>query len=275
VTTARRRTSPLFPRRRLGERLADELRARILRGELTGETGLPKQEELFDEFGVSMPSVREALRTLETEGLITIRRGNRGGATVHPPHPDRAGYMLGLVLQSRGVPLYDLGLAIRQLDPVCAQLCAGRADRAETVVPALQAVHDRAVDQVGNFTEFVSAMRNFHEMLLSSCGNRTLELFIGTLESLWYAHEEDWAARTAAGGGERPSPEATQQSLDEHAELIAAIAKGDVELAGMLAHRHQEYTQPLARFGGEDAAAVVDAQLVRPLQPHRAEDSEA
>jgi GntR family transcriptional repressor for pyruvate dehydrogenase complex len=157
---------------------------------------------------------------------------------------------------------------VRQLDPLCAEMCASREDRAVTVIPQLQQAHEKAVASVDDFTEFVTAMRHFHEMMLRCCGNRTLELFIGTLESLWYAHEEEWAARTVEDG-HRPAPEATQRSLDDHAELIAAIAAGNRVLAAMLARRHQEYTQPMAGFGDNHGDGVVDAQLVRPLDPER------
>jgi GntR family transcriptional regulator, transcriptional repressor for pyruvate dehydrogenase complex len=253
----------LFPRRRVGERLADELRERILRGELTTDQGLLKQEEIFEEFGVSMPSVREAMRTLETEGLITIRRGNRGGAVVHPPHLDRAGYMFGLVLQSRNVSVHDLGLAVRRLDPVCAEMCATRPDRMETVLPALREAHELAESRVGDFAEFVAAMRQFHETLLRTCGNSTFELLLGMLENLWYAHEEDWAARTVIEGA-LPGSAATRRSLDDHMELMKAIEKGDAPGAATLARCHQEVMQPQANLGGVDSSVVVDAQLIRP-----------
>ena len=113
------------PRR--AEVVADNLRDRILRGEFEDGSDLPKQEELFDDFGVSMPSIREAMRILETEGLITVRRGNRGGAVVHRPQSRTAAYMFGLRAAVGGVPVADLALAMRHLDPLCAAMCAGRS----------------------------------------------------------------------------------------------------------------------------------------------------
>src|SRR5258707_617511 len=83
---------------RLDELVADALRDRITGGDLRDGDLLPKQEELLAEFRVSKPSLREALRILETEGLITVRRGNVGGAVVHLPDSDDAGYMIGLIL---------------------------------------------------------------------------------------------------------------------------------------------------------------------------------
>ncbi|MEV4509266.1 FCD domain-containing protein [Dactylosporangium sp. NPDC049525] len=253
---------PLLTRRRVGERLADELRDRILRGELTTENGLLKQDDLFEEFRVSMPSVREAMRTLETEGLITIRRGNRGGAEVHPPQLERAGYVFGLVLQSRDVSVHDLGLAVRRLDPVCAEMCATRPDRLETVVPALREIQQRTEESLGDFAKFVACMKEFHEALVRNCGNQTFELLAGMLEGLWYAHEEEWAARTVIEGG-IPGDAATRRSLNSHAELIQAIEQGDGPGAAILARRHQEDTQPQANLGDEPSV-VVNAQLIRP-----------
>ncbi|WP_433062422.1 FadR/GntR family transcriptional regulator [Dactylosporangium sp. CS-033363] len=259
---AERARGPLLPRRRVGERLADELRDQILRGELTNEHGLLKQDELFEQFKVSMPSVREAMRTLETEGLITIRRGNRGGAEVHPPQIERAGYVFGLVLQSRTVSVRDLGLAVRRLDPMCAEMCATRPDRMDTVVPALREIHARTEASLGDFAKFVACMKEFHEALVRNCGNQTFELLFGMLEGLWYAHEEEWAARTAMEG-ELPGTEATRRSIESHAELIRAIEEGDGPGAAILARRHQEDTQPQANLG-VDPALVVNAQLIRP-----------
>ena len=68
--------------RRLAEQVADELRRRILGGELADGSVLPKEDELLLEFPVSKPSLREAMRILEAEGLLRVRRGKLGGAVV-------------------------------------------------------------------------------------------------------------------------------------------------------------------------------------------------
>jgi DNA-binding FadR family transcriptional regulator len=72
---ARRRLSA----RRTAEIVADELRRQIIDGELSDGDLLPRQDILVEQFNVSLVSLREALRILETEGLVSVRRGNRGG----------------------------------------------------------------------------------------------------------------------------------------------------------------------------------------------------
>jgi len=100
------------PQHRIAESVADELRVRILTGDGPDDYRLPTQDQLVREFGVSYPSVREAIRILETEGLVTVRRGNVGGAEVHRPDESSAAYHLGLALQARRVPLGDLAAGL-------------------------------------------------------------------------------------------------------------------------------------------------------------------
>src|ERR687892_2606249 len=85
---------------RVAEMVADILRARIVDGEMADGDLLPKQDDLLDEFRVSRPSIREAMRILETEGLISVRRGNIGGAEGHPPKAGKAPYLFGVGVQS-------------------------------------------------------------------------------------------------------------------------------------------------------------------------------
>ena len=86
----------------MAELVASQLRRRIIGGDLGDGDELPREAELLDEFGVSRPSLREALRILETEGLIRIRRGKVGGAIVQRPTAESTAYHVGLTLQSRG-----------------------------------------------------------------------------------------------------------------------------------------------------------------------------
>lgn len=143
-----------FRQPKLAELVADALRQRILDGDLADGQLLPNQDSFVTEFGVSRPSMREALRILETEGLITVRRGNVGGAIVHRPQAKHVGYTLALVLESRKVAVNDVGSALRELEGTCAGLCARRVDRATEVVPALRAANLRSRESLDDWLEF-------------------------------------------------------------------------------------------------------------------------
>ena len=231
---------------RLAEIVAGRLRERIVSGELGNGGQLPRQEELMEEYGVGKPAMREALRALEIEGLITIRRGNRGGAIVHPPQVRNAAYAVGLVLHSRRVLMSDLREAVMSIEPVCAGLCAAREDRHEAVLPDLREAHERAVAHVDDELKHTQASRDFHELLVRHCGNQTLILVVGALESLWSERELAWA-RDATGGGPFPDPSGRQQGLDDHARMLELIEAGDVDGVQQEARAHLNFSLNFAR----------------------------
>ncbi len=150
---------PTIQFRRLAEQVADELRRRILRGELADGSILPTEDELLLQFPVSKPSLREAMRILEAEGLLRVRRGKLGGAVVRRPNAANVAYTVGLVLGSQEVGLSDVGNALLQVEPACAGLCAQRADRGRAVVPQLRQMHADAVEAVEDLLLVTSASR--------------------------------------------------------------------------------------------------------------------
>lgn len=247
---------------RVAELIADVLRNRILSGELEDGALLPKQDDLLEEFGTSKASVRESFRILETEGLITVLRGNVGGALVNRPKPETAAYMLSLVLQSRAVHLRDVGTALQYIEPLCAALCAGREDRATTVIPRLVKAHQALVEAINADDEAAStpASRTFHEELVRCSGNETMILLAGVLESLWSAHEQSWSV-SASEAGRFPAPLLRKRALQEHEQLIAAIEAGDIDRAARVARKHLTTAQqyPL----GDGTGGAIQAEYLR------------
>jgi DNA-binding FadR family transcriptional regulator len=227
-------------RPRVAHVVASALRDQILSGALRDGGALPKQDDLLEEFNVSLPSLREALSILETEGLLTVQRGNVGGAIVHAPTPEQTAYTAALVLQSRRVLIDDVVQALRLLDPLCASLCAGRKDRRRTVVPVLTETVDAAREALENDPERYARMaRLFHEQMVAHCGNESLILMVGALEWIWGAHDDQLAIRTAQLG---PAVEkrSRETSHAEHERILAAIVAGDPRAADLAARDHYE-----------------------------------
>jgi len=223
---------------RLAEMVADILRSQILSGELQSGRLIGRQEDLIETFKVSKPSIREALRILETEGLVTITRGNVGGVIVHRPDPSNATYMLGLVLKSQGTSMTDIGTALHAIEPVCASLCAERTDRHSEVIPRLRKIQsDARASILGDEVLFTSLMRKFHEELVVSCGNTTLILLVGALEKLWTHNESEWA-KDLVKDGQFPALEFRTRSIDLHDTIIAKIELGDSVGVGALLQSH-------------------------------------
>ena len=76
---------------RISSMIVDQIRLLIRDGQLTAGDRLPSERELGERFGVSRVTVREALRGLEANGLVTIKVGANGGAFVTAPTSARVG----------------------------------------------------------------------------------------------------------------------------------------------------------------------------------------
>ena len=240
---------------RMAEVVADSLRAQILAGEIEV---VPQLDVLVREFDVGPPAVREALRILETEGLVTVRRGKVGGADVHMPTNDRVAYTLSLVLQSNDAPLSDVGSALRHLEPVCAAMCAGRPDRSIAVVPRLRELLVEQEAAIGDRPRSLRIVDEFHSVLVQECGNQTLVQVVGALEQVWASH----AHVVLDGEGVELAPEKLwRASLVEHAALVDAIEAGDGLGAAGLANAHLVATH--AYMSGVDDSTRVTASLVQ------------
>src|SRR5947208_17045441 len=115
------------PPREKPQQIADELRSLIVSGALSEGDSLGREPDLVERFGVSRPSLREALRILEAEGLITVVRGVRGGIVVHEPDERLTARTAALVLQARNVELADVFEARSMLEPIAARTIASSA----------------------------------------------------------------------------------------------------------------------------------------------------
>ncbi|MGV9802513.1 FadR/GntR family transcriptional regulator [Mycobacterium sp. NPDC003449] len=241
---------------RVAEIVASKLRDDILSGRLREGDILPTQESLFGEFGVSPPALREAVHLLETDGLISVRRGNVGGAVVRMPSADRTAHMLGMVLQTRAATPADVSEALLRLEPICAGMCADRADRGTEVVPYLLAEIDLQTAQFEDASQYVPNARRFHEALVSRCGNEPMILLIGSLELIWSTHESSvWT-----GEGEGMSRRTMRAALRDHRRLLEAIADGDSARATTLAADHLSAARRTTLAAGNDK--TIEARLI-------------
>lgn len=257
MTAARRRV----PQLRIAETVAAELRDRILGGE--DDYRLPTQDQLVSEFGVSYPSIREAIRILETEGLVTVRRGNVGGAEVHRPDESSAAYHLGLALQGGRVTLQDLAAGLQLLEPMCAAECARRPDRKEAVVPALTANIEASAEVVGDGVAFTQTAREFHDLVVAFTPNATVRYVVSSLVRLWSAQEEAWA-EALTRRGDYPSNAEARRVVRTHQKVVDEISAGRAVEAERLARTHLAATQALLLERFDDG--IVNASSARARQ---------
>ena len=167
---------------RASELVAERLRELIVNGSVPEGENLPSEKELVMQLGVSRATLREALRMLETEGLITTKTGPKGGATVHHPDSTNLTRSLALLLQLERTPFDTILEARRLLEPLCANLAAERITSAELeeLGSALQMMKQNLTDT----KMYVAAQLRFHLGIFAATHNEVLRLYTTSVGEL-------------------------------------------------------------------------------------------
>jgi DNA-binding FadR family transcriptional regulator len=172
--------------------VADELRRAIVTGSLRPGDKLLPEHLLQGQFGVSRPTLREAMRMLEAESLVHILRGQYGGALVTTPDKAVLARQVGVFLQREGTTLHDLWQARMFIEPTAAGLVAAGSGRRQAVA-ALTANIESARTDIEDPIQYAALTTQFAELLAAHCGNNTLRLFAMLLEDIvrrQYSHDQ-------------------------------------------------------------------------------------
>ncbi|NLD75360.1 MAG: FadR family transcriptional regulator [Acidimicrobiales bacterium] len=168
--------------------VADQIRRQIVSGELAEGEHLPSEEDLTVQFGVARTTLREALRVLESQGLIAIRRGRGGGPVVTHPDLGPVSTALSTSLQIQGVTVGDLDAARRLMETeIAGQLARHHSSDDLNVIQA-------AVDQAAGAAErndplaFGLAAAGVHSALVERSGNTTLTTLSQLLDHMVRAY---------------------------------------------------------------------------------------
>src|ERR1700730_14486848 len=137
------------PLRKAAALVPAHIRKQIVLGELAEGDLLPSEAEMVKRMSVSRPTLRQAFRILETEHLITVQRGSRGGVTVLRPSIKLASRYLSDLLRFSGVTLGDVLQAWLMIEPAAvARLAQRHDDESVTVLRAL-VDEQRSAESVG------------------------------------------------------------------------------------------------------------------------------
>ena len=204
------------------QQIADEIRRLIIEGKLEEGESLGHEPDLIERFGVSRPSLREALRILEAEGLITVVRGVLGGVVVHRPDHRMAARTAALVLQARNVSLADVFEARTIIEPAAVRLVASRAAaRPSRRLRVLIAEQEEVIDDP---VAFGQANAHFHEELVGMAGNQTLMIVAEMLNEV-VARAVTVVSQSANGD----SAATRRRGVRSQHTLASLIEAGEVE----------------------------------------------
>jgi DNA-binding FadR family transcriptional regulator len=158
------------------------LRDIVRRGLVAGDM-LPPEAVMIEQLGIGRASLREALRILETHGVVRIKPGPRGGPMVDEVTAADYGRTMTVFLHASGATFRELIEARLIMEPVLARLAATRLtdEGAERIREAVSAGWE-AVDETSEIWSVAS--EQFHAAVAAGSGSRVLDIFSGALMSI-------------------------------------------------------------------------------------------
>ncbi|KXX62403.1 FadR/GntR family transcriptional regulator [Rhodococcus sp. LB1] len=159
---------------RVYQQIADAIENAILSGELNPGDHLPSERELVERYGVSRPTIREALRVLESNHLVKSRLGDRRGPIVLSASSHLLQKSLTRLTAGEVVGLASL-LQFRMIIESAAVLLAA-SNRSESDLVELERANARMRAGIDlGYAEFSAADLDFHRTVARTCSNPLLE----------------------------------------------------------------------------------------------------
>jgi len=200
-------TAPLTPRP-LYEEVAEQLRQRIFRRALEPGSWIDELK-IAEEFGISRTPLREALKVLAAEGLVTmkVRRG-------------------AYVTEVSDKDLHDVYHLLALLESDAARVVAESATDAQ--LRELEALHAELAASVADRDRFFGVNERFHMRLLELADNRWRDQMVADLRKVMKLNRHNSLLRQGR----------IEESLREHADILAALSARDAEGAARAMQDH-------------------------------------
>ena len=217
------------------EVVAEELRRRVVRGDLQPGERLPNEAALAGGFGVSRATVREALRSLAAQNLIRTSKGAGGGSYVTLPSVNGVSEFvessITILSDADDVTLAELLEARELLEVPAARLAALR--RSDEEIERLRASIPDEPLRLGTQRQFVYN-KDFHQIVIDGCRNQLLAIAAQPV----FAVLQRNLARSKLG------PKFHRAINEHHRAITAAIDSADADQAGAEMQGHLEFLRP-------------------------------
>ncbi|MCA1305618.1 FadR family transcriptional regulator [Microbacterium esteraromaticum] len=207
--------------------IAERIEQAVLSGELRPGDHLPSERELVEQYGVSRPTVREALRVLQSNHVVESRLGDRRGPVVLPLSSAPLERALKQATALSGADLSSLLQFRMVISSAAAVLAAHHRDDEE--LAALERANARMRASVGtNPVAFGEADLEFHKVLAKASRNTLLELVNEAVRGAVLSLMEQKIASAS------DSRVLMQSLIHHHEEMLDAIRRRDGKRAAWL-----------------------------------------
>jgi DNA-binding FadR family transcriptional regulator len=207
--------------------IVDQIRLLIRDGKLKAGDRLPAERELAEKFGVSRVTVREALRGLEANGIVSIKVGARGGAFVTAPTSKRVGDGIVDLITMSAITAREVTEARQVLELGIIPLVCDRATKVD--IDELLEICDRGDAELAKGSYPIALSAEFHSRVAATTHNGAIVMLAESfhcpaLMSLQHTKDEH--------------PEMGIKGSREHRQFVVAVSKGDVEKATAVMRTH-------------------------------------
>lgn len=225
--------------RRAPEAICDQISSLITRGTILPGDRLPSERNLMEIFDRSRPTIREALRLLERNGLIRIVRGS-SGAIVIKPSPDSVELPLENMLTMQCLSNREL-LEYRELNEIATAGWAAER-RSEEDLHQIWLQLENLDPQIVALNEFIRADIAFHQSVANASHNRISTIVDGVMHQLVV----NCLRKAFTEAHPLLLRKMMAESMDSHMDLYRAIKAQDVSLAKEIMCKHmQEFEQKI------------------------------
>ncbi|MEW2354437.1 FadR/GntR family transcriptional regulator [Spirillospora sp. NPDC029432] len=232
--------------KKTAELLAQRIVADINRRGNTVGDRLPPERVMLEKYNVGRGTLRESLRFLELQGVISLKPGPGGGPVVQQPDAGNLATALTLLLQFGNAPFRTIAEARSGLEPMMARLAAERMT--DDSLAALKASVDTMQDNLDDQVVFLEENKRFHDLIAHGSGNAlfgyVVDALLGILDGSAIGIDYPEVRRTAVHKA--------------HLAIYEAIASRDPAASSEAMTRHiDEYVRYAERKFPEVLAAPI------------------
>ncbi|ASP23488.1 HTH-type transcriptional regulator LutR (plasmid) [Antarctobacter heliothermus] len=234
--------------------IVSKIRETVDAGKLGIGDRLPQEKELIEQFGFSRAVIREALRTLEAEGLIKLVSGRNGGAEICEPDPLKFVPAITTLMRLQNTSVEEVHETLELIEPIIAEIAAERLEQED--IDLLQQSIDLMLENANDPLVCQTQSNRFHILLARATRNQML-IFLSTMIRQVIVRLE------YKGVGERP-----KQVAEEHQRILDALKSRDGAEArqATLDHAHQcEYALKSSPTGYKLRTDATRDQMTRNL----------
>lgn len=229
-------------RRRLYEDIVQQFHSLIRQGVLQHGTRLPSERLLAEQFNVSRSSVREAIRSLELQGLVVSRRGS--GTFINTEAIESVVALLASTLSTGSETLKEIFEMRHLLEPQIAAVAATRADQDEVL--RMAEILEEQQQQLARGETGVDADTAFHFALASATHNSALIKVVSAVEDILRLSRDR----------SLQEPGRAERSLASHHQILEKVRTGDADGARQAMEYHLTSVEPSVLTGYQQPTLV-------------------